>query len=48
MPNEEIMLRAQPTLIDLGMAAAASAAGAFAKSTKPVADTFAGGRSRLL
>ncbi|WP_035992637.1 DUF389 domain-containing protein [Leptolyngbya sp. KIOST-1] len=40
--NDEILLRTQPTLIDLLVAIAAGAAGAFAKSRKHVADAFPG------
>ena len=40
--NSEIMLRTAPTLIDLGVAIAAGAAGAFAKSRRHVADAFPG------
>ncbi|MDA0674040.1 MAG: DUF389 domain-containing protein [Cyanobacteria bacterium] len=40
--TEEIILRTEPTLIDLAVAMAAGAAGAFAKSRKHVADSFPG------
>lgn len=40
--NPEILARSQPTLIDLGVALAAGAAGAFSKSRKHVADAFPG------
>jgi uncharacterized hydrophobic protein (TIGR00271 family) len=40
--NDEILLRTEPTLIDLMVAIAAGAAGAFAKSRKHVADAFPG------
>ncbi len=40
--NPEITARTQPTLIDLGVALAAGAAGAFAKSRRHVADSFPG------
>lgn len=40
--TEEIALRTEPTLIDLGVAMAAGAAGAFAKSRKHIADAFPG------
>ncbi|MEB3358833.1 MAG: DUF389 domain-containing protein, partial [Synechococcales bacterium] len=40
--NEEILARTQPTLIDLVVAMAAGAAGAFAKSRKYIADAFPG------
>ncbi len=40
--NDEIVARTEPTLIDLGVALAAGAAGAFAKSRKQVADAFPG------
>ncbi|MEB3209893.1 MAG: TIGR00341 family protein [Leptolyngbyaceae bacterium] len=40
--NPEILARSQPTLIDLGVALAAGAAGAFAKSRKHVSDAFPG------
>ncbi|PSN12410.1 TIGR00341 family protein [filamentous cyanobacterium CCT1] len=40
--NEEILLRTEPNLIDLMVAIAAGAAGAFAKSRKHVADAFPG------
>ncbi|MEA5448858.1 DUF389 domain-containing protein [Leptolyngbya sp. CCNP1308] len=40
--NDEILLRTEPTLIDLMVAMAAGAAGAFAKSRKHVADAFPG------
>lgn len=40
--NIEITARTEPTLIDLGVAMAAGAAGAFAKSRKHVADAFPG------
>lgn len=40
--NPEIVARTQPTLIDLGVALAAGAAGAFAKSRRHVADSFPG------
>ncbi len=40
--NPEILARAEPTLIDLGVALGAGAAGAFAKSRKHVADAFPG------
>ena len=40
--NNEILLRTEPTLIDLMVAMAAGAAGAFAKSRKHVADAFPG------
>jgi uncharacterized hydrophobic protein (TIGR00271 family) len=40
--TEEIVLRTEPTLIDLVVAMAAGAAGAFAKSRKHVADSFPG------
>lgn len=40
--NPEIIARTQPTLIDLGVALAAGAAGAFAKSRRHVADSFPG------
>jgi uncharacterized hydrophobic protein (TIGR00271 family) len=40
--NSEIMVRTAPTLIDLGVAIAAGAAGAFAKSRRHVADAFPG------
>lgn len=40
--NDEILSRTQPTLLDLGVALAAGAAGSFAKSRKQVADAFPG------
>lgn len=40
--TEEITLRTEPTLIDLFVAIAAGAAGAFAKSRKHIADAFPG------
>lgn len=40
--TEEVLLRTEPTLIDLMVAIAAGAAGAFAKSRKHVADAFPG------
>lgn len=40
--TEEISLRTEPTLIDLVVAMAAGAAGAFAKSRKRIADAFPG------
>lgn len=40
--NDEILLRTEPNLIDLIVAIAAGAAGAFAKSRKHVADAFPG------
>ncbi|MFQ4138453.1 TIGR00341 family protein [Nodosilinea sp. PGN35] len=40
--NDEILLRTEPTLIDLMVAVAAGAAGAFAKSRKHIADAFPG------
>jgi uncharacterized hydrophobic protein (TIGR00271 family) len=40
--SPEVMARTQPTLIDLGVALAAGAAGAFAKSRRHVADSFPG------
>ncbi|HSM83763.1 MAG TPA: DUF389 domain-containing protein [Nodosilinea sp.] len=40
--NDEILLRTEPTLIDLMVAMAAGAAGAFAKSRRHVADAFPG------
>ncbi|MBE9159296.1 TIGR00341 family protein [Nodosilinea sp. LEGE 06152] len=40
--NQEILLRTEPNLIDLMVAIAAGAAGAFAKSRKHVADAFPG------
>lgn len=40
--NPEITMRTQPTLIDLGVALAAGAAGAFSKSRRHVADAFPG------
>jgi uncharacterized hydrophobic protein (TIGR00271 family) len=40
--NPEIVARSHPTLIDLGVALAAGAAGAFAKSRKHIADAFPG------
>ncbi|MCF2970986.1 DUF389 domain-containing protein [Synechococcus sp. Nb3U1] len=40
--NDEIRMRTQPTLLDLGVALGAGAAGAFAKSRKSVADAFPG------
>lgn len=40
--TNEILLRTEPTLIDLMVAIAAGAAGAFAKSRRHVADTFPG------
>ncbi|MGB3309684.1 MAG: TIGR00341 family protein [Nodosilinea sp.] len=40
--TDEILLRTEPTLIDLMVAIAAGAAGAFAKSRKHVADAFPG------
>lgn len=40
--TEEIALRTEPTLIDLFIAVAAGAAGAFAKSRKHIADAFPG------
>lgn len=40
--TEEISLRTEPTLIDLFVAIAAGAAGAFAKSRKRIADAFPG------
>ncbi len=40
--NSEIMSRGQPTLIDLGVALAAGAAGAFAKSRHRIADALPG------
>ncbi|PZV14143.1 MAG: TIGR00341 family protein [Leptolyngbya sp.] len=40
--TDEILLRTEPTLIDLMVAMAAGAAGAFAKSRKHVADAFPG------
>lgn len=40
--TEEITLRTEPTLIDLFIAIAAGAAGAFAKSRKHIADAFPG------
>ncbi|MDB9526609.1 TIGR00341 family protein [Oscillatoria sp. CS-180] len=40
--TEEIVLRTEPTLIDLVVAMAAGAAGAFSKSRKHIADAFPG------
>jgi uncharacterized hydrophobic protein (TIGR00271 family) len=40
--TDEILLRTEPTLIDLMVALAAGAAGAFAKSRKHIADAFPG------
>lgn len=40
--TEEIVLRTEPTLIDLFVAMAAGAAGAFSKSRKHIADAFPG------
>lgn len=40
--NSEIMGRVRPTLIDLGVALAAGAAGAYAKSRRSIADTLPG------
>ncbi|HEY9874891.1 MAG TPA: DUF389 domain-containing protein, partial [Candidatus Obscuribacterales bacterium] len=40
--GSEIMARVSPTLIDLGVALAAGAAGAFAKSRKSIADALPG------
>jgi uncharacterized hydrophobic protein (TIGR00271 family) len=40
--TEEILLRTEPTLMDLVVAMAAGAAGAFAKSRKHIADAFPG------
>lgn len=40
--TDEILLRTEPTLIDLMVAVAAGAAGAFAKSRKHIADAFPG------
>lgn len=40
--NPEILVRTQPTLLDLVVAIAAGAAGAFAKSRRSIADAFPG------
>ncbi|MEN9220989.1 MAG: TIGR00341 family protein [Thermostichus sp. BF3_bins_97] len=40
--NDEIRMRTQPTLLELGVALGAGAAGAFAKSRKSVADALPG------
>ncbi len=40
--NPEVMARVRPTLIDLGVALAAGAAGAFAKSRRSIADALPG------
>lgn len=40
--NDEILLRAEPTFLDLGVGLAAGAAGAFTKSRKRVADAVPG------
>ncbi|MGF1480032.1 MAG: TIGR00341 family protein [Cyanophyceae cyanobacterium] len=41
-PNSEILARANPTLIDLGVALAAGAAGAFANSRRSIAEALPG------